>query len=242
MDFYGGANYDNTEQQKEINSSVEKNNSTVYIYSGNSNIAQDIYFRLIGTYSANIKINSLRVTQVNTSIEDGVYIPYIVNDNIRIFKNTKAKDILFEPQYVKNINDIQDIYINQLKYKLDEVSYIKGFKDIDLSNNKMNINIIEFNNNSIKAEINSEKSSFLNYSQNYYPGWKAYLNEKQTPIYMVNGLIQGIEIPKGYSIIEFKFVPDIVYIGGTITIITLFLLIFIILRERESRIFIKKKM
>ena len=51
---------------------------------------------------------------------------------------------------------------------------------------------------------------------------------------MVNGLIQGIEVPEGDSTIEFKFQPISIYIGGAVSILTLAIALFVIIKEKRN--------
>ena len=60
----------------------------------------------------------------------------------------------------------------------------------------------------------------MNFSQTHYPGWKAYVDGKETEVYEVNGLIQGIFVPAGTHTIQFKFVPVPFYVGCIVSLLT----------------------
>jgi hypothetical protein len=57
------------------------------------------------------------------------------------------------------------------------------------------------------------ESSFITISDIFYPGWKAYIDEKETTIYKTNYIFRGIEVPEGEHIIELKFSPYSIKIG-----------------------------
>ena len=47
----------------------------------------------------------------------------------------------------------------------------------------------------------------------YYPGWRAYISGIEVPIYRVDYLLQAVIVPKGESLVEFKFSPQSFYNG-----------------------------
>ena len=63
----------------------------------------------------------------------------------------------------------------------------------------------------MEAQTNGE--SFLVLTDNYYPGWKAFVNDKEVKIYKADYTFRGIVIPAGKSSIEFSFVPQTFLIG-----------------------------
>ena len=47
----------------------------------------------------------------------------------------------------------------------------------------------------------------------HYPGWRAFIDGKETKIYKADGIFQLIEVPKGSHKIDFKFRPQSFYNG-----------------------------
>lgn len=234
VDFYGGELYDAPEQQTSIIITEGTNEYSAYIYSGDSTVSDTIYARIIGNPISECIIRNFTVTEVDTQYIGSVYKPYYSDESIKIYTNANAKDILYTPKAVVSIDSVEDIYTNVFNYSLDDVNYIENYKNIDLTDVYTEIRAIDFKNNSIRAEVSSTADSFVNFSQNYFPGWRAYINGKPVHVYMVNGLIQGIEVPAGENIIEFKFQPVSIYIGGAISLITLCVAILILLNERKK--------
>jgi len=62
----------------------------------------------------------------------------------------------------------------------------------------------------------------------YYPGWKAYVDGKETHIYPTNYIMRGIFIPKGYHKVEFIYRPKSFLIGAIISLFTACFTVFII--------------
>jgi uncharacterized membrane protein YfhO len=234
VDFYAGESYDYQEQESSLGLTEKLENYSTYINSGNCPVNIPVYVRLVGKPTSESIIHDFTVSEVETESIQNVYMPYFSDDKTKLCINTNAKDILYVPKYVKSIPSAEDLYMNVFDYDLDETSYIENFKDMDLAGTDTSVNVREFKNNRISAEVSSKAASFINFSQNYYPGWKAYVNGRQVPVHMVNGLIQGIEVPAGDSTVEFKFQPASIYIGGAISLATLLVLLLYIIWERKN--------
>ena len=61
----------------------------------------------------------------------------------------------------------------------------------------------------------------------YAAGWKAYVDEKETPIVKANYVLRAIRIPAGAHHIVFKFHPDNFYKAKNVSLVASFLLILV---------------
>ncbi len=233
MDLYGGELYDNNAQQSSFLIEPGKNHYEALINSEQSNNISDIYLRIVTTSISDINITDLKIIKMNADISTNIYKPYYIDENQRVFENTNARDILFTPSKVININDTNDIYEHTYNYDLDDVSYVENIKDFETASTT--ISDIVWKRNSIYSRVQADNDTFVNFSQNYYPGWKAYIDGKETKIYMVNGLIQGIKVPSGEHSIKFVYIPSTIIIGGVIFLITIIIVILIIRKDRTVR-------
>lgn len=83
----------------------------------------------------------------------------------------------------------------------------------------------------------SEKDNqLLQFSDSFYPGWKATIDRKKSPVYMADGLVKGVILPeKGRHIARFYYAPDSFRNGAVISIITLLItLTFLLSYYRKS--------
>lgn len=76
--------------------------------------------------------------------------------------------------------------------------------------------------------VNAGDSGWLYLSDSYYPGWKAYVDSKETKIYRANYAFRAVQLPKGDHIVEFVYDPLSRKVGLAISLITSSILIFLL--------------
>lgn len=57
----------------------------------------------------------------------------------------------------------------------------------------------------IHYRVKTDRQGLLFLSDNYYPGWKAYVNGKETKIFRADYTFRAVVVPKGESIVEFSY-------------------------------------
>lgn len=100
------------------------------------------------------------------------------------------------------------------------------------------INIIQDNGNNLSIETSTNKDSLLVLTDNYYPGWKAFIDGQETKIYRANYTFRAIVLPKGNHMIEFIYSPESLKIGIYVSLISALLFCFLtiyILKKREEK-------
>ncbi len=84
--------------------------------------------------------------------------------------------------------------------------------------------ITSYSANSVTIRTETKKPGLLFLSDNYYPGWKAYVDGKQVGIILADYTFRAVEISRGKHTIRFSYEPMSVFIGGAISLISLALL------------------
>ena len=83
------------------------------------------------------------------------------------------------------------------------------------------IELTSYSANQLKYKYSSEINQFVVFSDMYYQnGWNAYVNGELTQHFRVNYVLRGLETPKGTYTITFKFEPEVIKKGTTITLIS----------------------
>lgn len=65
--------------------------------------------------------------------------------------------------------------------------------------------IVSYTPNKIHIAVDTDAPALLFLSDNYYPGWKAYVNKKEAKIYRSNYSFRSIVVPKGKSDVVFEY-------------------------------------
>lgn len=86
----------------------------------------------------------------------------------------------------------------------------------------------------------TENPGLLFISETFYPGWKAYIDDKETKIYRANYAFRAVSVPKGDHEVRFVYAPDSFFNGVRISILSvlalaLFVLVKILLGKRIKR-------
>lgn len=114
----------------------------------------------------------------------------------------------------KNIATITEDNSGEIIYKRKPIKSQVFSKDSTAT-----IRLLKYKPNHLVYESNNAKDGFAVFSEMYYKnGWKATIKGKRIPIYRVDYVLRGLEIPAGKHIIEFKFEPDVVKTGSSIAL------------------------
>ncbi len=82
-------------------------------------------------------------------------------------------------------------------------------KKVFVKDTANNIKLISYQPNELVYEANNLNEAFVVFSEIYYPqDWHAFVDGKEYPIYRVNYILRGLELPGGKHQITFKFTPD----------------------------------
>ena len=90
----------------------------------------------------------------------------------------------------------------------DESAIVVDFSDsIALPENASGkVDILSREENRIELLSQSETGGLLVLSEIYYkPGWKAFVNGEETPIYQTNHILRSVYVPKGDVTVIFKY-------------------------------------
>lgn len=110
------------------------------------------------------------------------------------------------------------------------------------------IKLTDYKPNHLKYISNNKNDGYAVFSEMYYQnGWNATIDGKKSVIQRVNYVLRGMKIPAGKHTIEFKFEPQVVKTGSTITLISSLLMLSLIgggvyvLRKENTETSVYKK-
>jgi hypothetical protein len=141
---------------------------------------------------------------------------YLVNTLMVIGDDKKELQTLFAPAF----NTGEAAIVEQHS---SELSQIKDTK------NRGSTIIRSYKENSVLIEIQTSTDSFLVLSDNYYPGWKAFVDNRETTIYRTNYTLRGVAVPAGRHNVYFVYDPLSFKIGFLLSVLSGSILLVIIL-------------
>ncbi len=179
-----------------------------------------------------------------------LYDFYIANNNLEMFNMLNIKYFIDDKgaPMINNQANGAAWFVNKLRFVPDANAEILALKDFDskkeaiiqdkykgeLKNiNQVNdsvasIKITSYKPNHLEYQSKSSKAQFAVFSEMYYKnGWKATIDGKSTSIYPVDYVLRGLQIPAGEHQITFRFEPEIVKTGSTITLASTVLFILL---------------
>ena len=126
-----------------------------------------------------------------------------------LYENFEARALVYLADQVETIEPNEElVYEKLLNESLEGKSiFIECLdcpKELNVNGNG-EIILKKRENNFIELETKSDSIQWLVFSENFLPGWKAYVDNKETTIYMTNSVYMGIKIPEGEHKILFKF-------------------------------------
>ena len=90
---------------------------------------------------------------------------------------------------------------------IDEQDKIEGLSGLQVDSTA-SIQLVENKNDEITYKAKTNAKQLAVFSEIYYKdGWKAYINDQETPIVKVNYVLRGLVVPAGDHKIKFEFKP-----------------------------------
>ncbi len=103
---------------------------------------------------------------------------------------------------------------------------ITGFLPADSA---ASIKQIAFDNMAIKYQSNSIAAHVAVFSEVFYKDWNAYIDGKEVPFAKADYVLRALQIPAGKHIIDFKFEPKVYKISYTISLLSTWLLVLLLI-------------
>ena len=224
FDFFGEG-YDNPKQEFHLTpDNIDKEYIKINRFINSEKLPSDtdIYFRIFGTFTGEVMVKNLEIYEVKRY--RNYEVVYTGNDAF-ILENKNFLPRFYFPNEVKSISNLQEarnIIWDDDKFDPKKTALVENidFTQKNFNTKEININIIKYNNNEIILETNSSNNSFLVFSDYYYPGWRASIDNIETKIYKTNGILKGIYLPKGKHTIIFNYTPSYFWVCAIISLST----------------------
>jgi hypothetical protein len=95
--------------------------------------------------------------------------------------------------------------------------------------------ISSYSANKVAIQTASNKTALLFLSDNYYPGWQAFIDGKPTTIYRADYSFRSVIVPEGKHLVTFVYKPASLFWGALVSVISIVLLIIIAISLKKFR-------
>ncbi len=111
-----------------------------------------------------------------------------------------------------------------------------GFSSSDIFSGS--VSVLKYTPNKITVQTNSNSNSILFLSDNFYPGWKAYVDGQKKEIYRADYAFRAVIVPSGTHKVVFEYKPESFYIGilTSLSALLISLLISIRIKARANKL------
>lgn len=212
----------------------------VFEVNGNFSSARASYFhKSIGGYHAAKprKIQQLfdyQISKNNMEVLNMLNVKYVIQTDKEgkefPTSNPNANGNAWFVHDVKIVNKANDEMkgLDQLNTKVAAIFNIQlygdKFKNVRLKRNLDTTGTIQlqvYKPNYLKYTAETKKEGLAVFSEIYYEkGWNAYIDGELTSHFPVDYVLRAMMVPSGKHTIEFKFEPEVIKTGSTITLIS----------------------
>ena len=101
-----------------------------------------------------------------------------------------------------------------------------------------NLVVLEEKPEELVVKISTQDRGWLHWSEVWYPGWKAWVDEEETNLLRANYLFRAVEVPPGEHIIRISYEPLLYKMGVMISVVTWAAVLFsgyLLVNKRSSQ-------
>ena len=156
------------------------------------------------------------------------------DNNLSLWENPNAKPLLYLADAVEPVkNDEEALKIlSGRSSELLNTTLVAGIHESgSFDNTKIELTRIKDRAGEHIVRVDAQSNGFLVINEPYYPGWYAYINDKEVPMYHVNYLFQGIKLPEGSYTVKIIYAPKVFYLGLVLSVFAALIIIGMIIKK-----------
>ena len=224
----------------------------------NSSRASNFHKSIGGYHAAKPKriqeLFDYQIANNNKEIIDMLNVKYIIQSDEKeeqvASKNPDANGnawFVKELKMVKNVDEemkaLTNLNTKNAAVTQEEISSKFKLSKQFSKDSLATIKLTNYKPNNLKYVSNNKNEGIAVFSEMYYKdGWNAYIDGKLTDHFKVNYALRALKIPSGNHKIEFKFEPQVIKTGSTISLISSFLVLGLIgfgvyIKLKKKRLF-----
>lgn len=157
-----------------------------------------------------------------------------IKGGIRLYRNIQALPNAYMVKHIRIARDAQESLATLMAPEFKQLSEAVVEADTEADHNLMAAELAPFstepsealiasepdsvrvgrpNGNAVEIECRSEENKFLVLTDTWFPGWKAYVDDKPVKVWRTNYMFRGIVVPAGTHSIKFRYEPVSLLLG-----------------------------
>lgn len=204
----------------------------------------DRFFKALRQPSENLPFNPQLVNLANVkyfvtkSIAlDTKQYPLVFQGEVNIYQNPKMLPRVFFPRLLSSGTD-EFVYekMSGPSFRAEQHLYLDHLPTIippKQGQGKLRAWITKYQSDTVMIDVALDNDQVLVLTDTYYPGWKAYVDGTETPIYKANAIFRAIEVPQGKHQVVFRFQPFSFWLGFWMSLSTLVFMVSVVLVPRR---------
>jgi hypothetical protein len=86
------------------------------------------------------------------------------------------------------------------------------------------VRTLRYGDRELELEVEASGRAFLATSETYFPGWRAWIDGRETDLVMTNAAFRGLAVPAGRHRVRMRFEPRVLWYGAAISAAAMLLL------------------
>ncbi len=84
-----------------------------------------------------------------------------------------------------------------------------GAPSSEMAGSPGQVRVLSYSPQSLELAVDTAQPAFLATSEAYFPGWRAWIDGEETPVYRTNIAFRGLRVPAGQHRIAMRFKPSL---------------------------------
>ena len=93
------------------------------------------------------------------------------------------------------------------------------------------VEVVRYGHNAFELKVRAGQDAVVVCSETWYPGWRAFVEEREVPIYRANLAFRAVALPAGEHRVRFRFEPPRLWQGAWVSAASVLLLAALALRS-----------
>lgn len=162
--------------------------------------------------------------------------------NVKVLENKEVWPRAFVTYNYKNYNNFEDIFktLANPEFSINDQVLVEDYPEKQSANKVDIADIKEYSPDSVGISANAKEDGILVLTDNYYDGWRAYVNNQEVKIIPVFGSLRGVPVKLGFNEVVFRYKPRLFNFGLSISVVSFLLIFFLyhLIRKRNNAPFI----